>query len=203
MLSAKRRRFVEEYLVDLNGTQAAIRASYSRNGAEVTASRLLRNVEVAAAVAAAQEVRAERTAVRQDAVVNELALIGFSRISDLFEQDGSPAGTSRVVPCGCCGDRCVRPQDSGGRTYISPDPDAQQGSGPSPALEASAASRAAGGAPAGRAGVHRRRLPSPQRRGARSCQQGRRDSGAGSERACRPARGPRQAPSEALKLSLT
>ena len=53
-LNARQARFVAEYLVDLNGKQAAIRAGYSPKTAETCGPRLLRNVQVAAAVAAGQ-----------------------------------------------------------------------------------------------------------------------------------------------------
>ena len=50
-LTPKQQQFVEEYLVDLNATQAAIRAGYSAKTAEFQASRLLRNAKVQAAIA--------------------------------------------------------------------------------------------------------------------------------------------------------
>jgi phage terminase small subunit len=53
----KHQRFVEEYLVDLNATQAAIRAGYSPKSAECQGSRLLRNVKVAAAIREAKAAR--------------------------------------------------------------------------------------------------------------------------------------------------
>src|SRR4051794_28830268 len=52
-LTARQTRFVQEYLVDLNGTQAAIRAGYSRGSAAVEASRLLRNAKVFDAISRA------------------------------------------------------------------------------------------------------------------------------------------------------
>jgi phage terminase small subunit len=58
-LSGKQRRFAEEYLIDLNGTQAAIRAGYSAKTANEQASRLLANVNVAAFVQAAMDKRSE------------------------------------------------------------------------------------------------------------------------------------------------
>lgn len=64
-LTPKQRRFVEEYLVDLNATQAAIRAGYCAKTAESQASRLLRNVKVAAAIHEAAQTRAERTKITQ------------------------------------------------------------------------------------------------------------------------------------------
>lgn len=77
-LTDKQRRFVEEYLVDLNATQAAIRAGYSRDTAGSIGSENLKKPEIAAAVAKAQEARAQRTEVTADRVLQELALIGFS-----------------------------------------------------------------------------------------------------------------------------
>lgn len=79
-LTGKRRRFVDEYLVDLNATQAAIRAGYSVRSAEVEGHRLLRNAEIAAAVDAAQKERAARTGITADRVLRELAKLGFSDI---------------------------------------------------------------------------------------------------------------------------
>src|SRR3954468_17627744 len=69
--------FVAEYLVDLNATQAAIRAGYSARTANEQAARLLANVSVAAAIAEAQAVRSRRTEVSQDRVVLELARVAF------------------------------------------------------------------------------------------------------------------------------
>lgn len=76
-LTPKQRRFVEEYLVDLNATQAAIRAGYSRKTAASQGERLLRNVEVKAAIQAAMKARQERTEITQDRVIAELAKIAF------------------------------------------------------------------------------------------------------------------------------
>jgi phage terminase small subunit len=71
-LTAKQRAFVDAYLVDLNATQAAIRAGYSAKTAKQAGSRLLTNVDVAAAVAAAQERRARRVEITQDEVLANL-----------------------------------------------------------------------------------------------------------------------------------
>lgn len=79
-MNAKHARFVEEYLIDLNGTQAAIRAGYSERTAQEQSSRLLSNVMVAKAIAEAQESRAKRTEITQDRVIRELAKIGFADI---------------------------------------------------------------------------------------------------------------------------
>ncbi len=71
-LIARQRRFCSEYPIDLNGTQAAIRAGYSPNGAEVAGHRLLRNVKVAAQIAKALQERVERTEVTADWVITKL-----------------------------------------------------------------------------------------------------------------------------------
>lgn len=79
-LTAKQQRFVDEYLIDLNATQAAIRAGYSKKTAQVQSARLLSNVMVSAEVARGMESRAARTGITQDMVLRELAKIGFSDI---------------------------------------------------------------------------------------------------------------------------
>jgi len=93
MLTLKQSRFVEEYLVDLNGRRAAIRAGYSPNPktAEVQASRLLSDAKVEAAVREAMQARSQRTEVTADRVVRELAELAFSNIADFItvHPDGS------------------------------------------------------------------------------------------------------------------
>lgn len=77
-MTPKQKRFVQEYLIDLNATQAAVRAGYSGKDASNTGHRLLRKTPaVAEAIAKAQAARAERTAVTADRVVVELAKIAF------------------------------------------------------------------------------------------------------------------------------
>jgi phage terminase small subunit len=68
-LTPKQQRFVDEYLVDLNATQAAIRAGYSRKTAHSCGPRMLENADVARAVAEAQAARAERVGITADEVV--------------------------------------------------------------------------------------------------------------------------------------
>lgn len=75
-------RFVQEYLVDLQGSAAYKRAGYKAQGnaAEAIASRLLRNAKVAAAITAEQQARSQRTHITQDAVLHEIALLQHSTI---------------------------------------------------------------------------------------------------------------------------
>lgn len=76
----KQQRFIEEYLVDLNGTQAAIRAGYSEKTACEQAVRLLANVRIQQAIQEAMHKRSERTGITADMVLRELAKIGFSNM---------------------------------------------------------------------------------------------------------------------------
>ena len=71
-LTGKQKRFVEEYLVDLNATQAAIRAGYSEQTAYSIGQRLLKKVEVQEAIQQAQNKRSERTQITQDEVIRRL-----------------------------------------------------------------------------------------------------------------------------------
>ena len=89
-LTPKQQRFVQEYLIDLNATQAAIRAGYSAKTAEQQGPRLLGNVGVAQAIKAAQDARAKRTNITQDRVLQEYARIAFSNMKDFasFGEDG-------------------------------------------------------------------------------------------------------------------
>lgn len=89
--SAKQTRFVEEYLVDLNATQAAVRAGYSPKTAYAQGQRLLKNVEVQTAITAGQAARSQRTEITQDRVLQELARIGFADVRNLFEWDEETA----------------------------------------------------------------------------------------------------------------
>ncbi len=72
ILTPKQQRFVEEYLVDLNATQAAIRAGYSAKSAHVEGSRLLTNAKVAAAISAAKRERSEATKIDAEYVLRKL-----------------------------------------------------------------------------------------------------------------------------------
>ena len=71
-LTPKQRRFVDEYLVDLNATQAAIRAGYSARTANEQGPRLSVNVGISTAIQTAQEVRSERIRITQDNVLRGL-----------------------------------------------------------------------------------------------------------------------------------
>lgn len=84
-MTPRQQRFVDEYLIDLNGTQAAIRAGYSERTANEQAARLLANVSVAAAIRTAQEERSERTKVDADWLLSRLAEEATADIADLYD----------------------------------------------------------------------------------------------------------------------
>ncbi|MGI6141929.1 MAG: terminase small subunit [Caldicoprobacterales bacterium] len=86
-LTAKQQRFVEEYLTDLNATQAAIRAGYSVKNAAKIASQLLDKTRVKNAIDKAIAERSRRTGITQDRVLRELAKVAFVNATDVINMD--------------------------------------------------------------------------------------------------------------------
>lgn len=86
-LTEKQRRFVDEYLIDLNATQAAIRAGYSVKTADKQGYQLLEKTRVAEAISEKMAERSRRTGVNQDRVVMELAKIAFVNAADVIDSD--------------------------------------------------------------------------------------------------------------------
>jgi phage terminase small subunit len=88
-LTPRQQAFVREYLLDLNATQAAIRAGYSARSAEVNGNRLLRNAQVRRAVDEAIQKRAERLQVKADDVLEGLRRLAFFDPADFYEKSGA------------------------------------------------------------------------------------------------------------------
>jgi len=86
-LTPKQELFCQEYLKDLNATQAAIRAKYSEKTANVQGPRLLVNVSVAKRIAELKGKRDERTKLTQDWIIKELKLIGGSDLQNYIDID--------------------------------------------------------------------------------------------------------------------
>ena len=84
-MTKKQKRFIEEYLIDLNATQAAIRAGYSPDTAEQIGYQLLQKTSVSDDIARAMAERSKRTGINQDRVLLELARIGFAKITDVMD----------------------------------------------------------------------------------------------------------------------
>ena len=90
-LTARQQRFVEEYLLDLNGTQAAIRAGYSAHTANEQAARLLANVSVRSAIARGKSDVAARTGASVDELVSRMRQIILADPRELVK-----------IKTGCC-----------------------------------------------------------------------------------------------------
>lgn len=90
-LNRRQDEFVRQYLLDLNGAAAYVRAGFRARGnsAEVNAARLLRNAKVAEAIEKAMAERAERTKIDADRVLRELGKIAFLDPRRALNDDGS------------------------------------------------------------------------------------------------------------------
>lgn len=88
-LNPKQQRFRDEYLKDLNATQAAIRAGYSPKTASSQGERLLRNAEIANSISVAKRERSERTRIDADWLLNRLAEEAEADIADLYDESGA------------------------------------------------------------------------------------------------------------------
>ena len=86
-MTKKQKRFVEEYLIDLNATQGAIRAGYSPDTAKSIGSENLTKPDIQARIAKAMAERSRRTGVNADRVIMELAKIAFVNASDVIDAD--------------------------------------------------------------------------------------------------------------------
>lgn len=84
-LTDKQKCFCEEYLVDLNATQAAIRAGYKPKTARSQGQRLLTNVNIQQYLQQLMDERSERTEITADRVLKELAAIAFSDRTELAQ----------------------------------------------------------------------------------------------------------------------
>lgn len=95
-LSGKRKLFCVEYLKDMNGTQAAIRAGYSPGTAQEQASRLLSNSMVKAEIEANMRKKLSKVEVSVERVLAEIARLAFFDPRKLFDDDGKPIHVSQL-----------------------------------------------------------------------------------------------------------
>ena len=79
-LTEKQKRFADEYLTDLNATQAAIRAGYSEKTARSIGQRLLTKVDIQKYIQERLKERQERFEITQEMIVNELCKLGFAEV---------------------------------------------------------------------------------------------------------------------------
>lgn len=103
-LTDKQKKFVEEYLIDLNATQACIRAGYnvkdSQQASEI-GCQLLKKTQVSNAITVAMAERSRRTGISQDRVVNELAKIAFVNMLDVVDEEGRIRSTASQDDLAC------------------------------------------------------------------------------------------------------
>ena len=116
-LTGKQKRFCDEYLIDLNATQAAIRAGYSEKTAYRTGADNLRKPQIEEYIAKRQKELSRSTEITQERVIKELALIAFSNnadyahvvekkmkaevdgaLVDVLDEDGKPVMYRTVEP---------------------------------------------------------------------------------------------------------
>ena len=84
-LTPKQELFAQEYIIDLNATAAATRAGYSAKTAHTIGWENLQKPEVSARISELMQSRSKRTEITQDRVLEELARVGFVRISDVVD----------------------------------------------------------------------------------------------------------------------
>lgn len=88
-MTPKQQRFVEEYLIDLNASAAARRSGYSAKTADAIGRENLGKPTIAAAIAAAQQARSERTKIDADWVLRTLAEEKTADLADLIDEHGN------------------------------------------------------------------------------------------------------------------
>ena len=94
-LTAKQQRFCDEYLIDLNATQAAIRAGYKRSDyTDTNANKLLENTRIKETIEKAMAERSKRTGISQDRVIQELARIAFVNPIDVINTENGSVSDS-------------------------------------------------------------------------------------------------------------
>ena len=100
-LTPKQERFCQEYLIDVNATQAAIRAGYSKRRADQSGYQVLRKIEVQATIKRLIHERARRTDIKADSVLQELKRVAFASMTDYatWGPDGIKlVGSERLTP---------------------------------------------------------------------------------------------------------
>ena len=102
-MTQKQKRFIEEYLIDLNATQAAIRAGYSPDTAQQTGSENLSKPVIRTCIDRAMAERSKRTGVNAERVVQELAKIAFVNAAEVIDpktatvkEDALPEDTAAI-----------------------------------------------------------------------------------------------------------
>lgn len=113
-MTKKQKLFVDEYLIDLNATQAAIRAGYSVSSAKEIACENLTKPNIQEAIAKAMAERSKRTGISQDRVVQELAKLAFVNIADVVDlETGLVKETATAEDLACIQSIKIKPTEFG------------------------------------------------------------------------------------------
>lgn len=88
-LSPKQLLFAKEYLIDLNATQAAIRAGYSEKTARQQGEQLLSKLDIAAEIQKGMDKRAAKIEITAEKVLQEIAKLSFANLQDFYNENGS------------------------------------------------------------------------------------------------------------------
>ena len=96
-LTPKQKMFCEEYLIDLNATQAAIRAGYSKKTAIVQGCQNLTKLNISKYIAELQAKRREDTGINSARVLAELEAMAFVKESDFYNDDGTVKQLSELT----------------------------------------------------------------------------------------------------------
>mgnify|MGYP003659941065 CR=1 FL=1 len=98
-LTPKQERFCHEYLIDLNATQAAVRALYSVDSASEQGSRLLGKLKVQELIYKLNQVRIEETKINANFVLTQLHAIANSNVKDMFDESGMCLPIKQIPDC--------------------------------------------------------------------------------------------------------
>lgn len=97
-LTGRKLIFAQEYLLDFNGNQAAIRAGYNENSAASQASRMLKDANVKAFIDEKVKEREKKLEASAENVVSELSKIAFVSVDDFYHIDGSVKQLNELEP---------------------------------------------------------------------------------------------------------
>lgn len=107
-LNARQEQFCREYIIDLNASQAAIRAGYCSENADVSGPRLLGNARIQKRIAELNTKRAEKTEIKAEEVLLELHRLATADPREILDSDGKPLPPAQW-PVGIA--RCVKSYD--------------------------------------------------------------------------------------------
>ena len=101
-MTPKQAAFVDEYLIDLNATQAAIRAGYSAKTAGWIGNQQLAKTHISAEIAKRMEDRSKRTEITQDRVLTDIELIKQDAMRKAYDKNGNEAMINHTSALKAC-----------------------------------------------------------------------------------------------------